>query len=118
MQAELTTLRREVFRRQTLSFKDSRSRSRTDNIASGAQQRAVDARQQELEQQASELQHLQQEVLRLRQERDAARLQISNTASKQAVNRKSGGVLVLLFLSWMPPECLMLHGMVPLSSAR
>lgn len=53
---------------------------------------AVGARQQELEQQASEVQHLQQEVARLRQERDAARLQIGSTSSKQAINTKPGGV--------------------------
>lgn len=94
MQAELTTLRREVFRRQTLSFNHSRSNAQTDNMSSSVQQPAVDPRLQELEQQASELQHLQQEVARLRQERDAARLQTSGIASKQAVNRKSGGALV------------------------
>ena len=91
MQTELTNLRQEMFRRHTLSFKGSRSHTQTDNVFSGMQQPEVDARQQQLEQQASEVQHLQQEVARLRQERDTARLQISGIASKQAVNRKSGG---------------------------
>ena len=94
MQAELTDLRREMFRRQTLSFKGSRSRTQRDDTSNSAEQPAAGARQLELEQQACELQHLQQEVARLRQERDTARLQISSTASKGAVNRKPGGVLV------------------------
>lgn len=83
-----------MFRRQTLSFSGSKSRTQRDDVSSIAQQAAVDARQQEVEQQASELQHLQQEAARLRQERDSARLQISSITSKEAVNRKSGGVLV------------------------
>lgn len=75
------------------------------------QQPEVDARQQQLEQQASEVQHLQQEVARLRQERDTARLQISGIASKQAVNRKSGGA-PSSSPSWVNVD-LMLDAMLP-----
>lgn len=92
MQAELANLRREMFRRQTLSFQGSRSRTQTDDMSSSMQAPAVGARQQELEQQAREVQHLQQEVACLRQERDAARLRISSTSPKHAINSKSGGV--------------------------
>ena len=94
MQAELTNLRREMFRRQTLSFKGSRSRTQTDDIDSILPQPGTGTRQ-ELEQQPREMQHLQQEVARLRQERDAARMQSNNgtSSSKQALNRKSGGAL-------------------------
>lgn len=81
-----------MFRRQTLSFQGSRSRTQTDDMSSGMQPPAVGARQQELEQHASEMQHLQQDVARLRQERDAARLQIGSISSKQAINTKSGGM--------------------------
>ena len=82
---------------------------------------AVAARQQELEQQASEMQHLQQEVARLRQERDAARLQIGSSSSKQAINRKSGGKPFNKVSTHRGLEnvgqmlgctCLMLHGVV------
>lgn len=81
-----------MFRRQTLSFQGSRSRTQTDDMSSRVQPPAVAARQQELEQQANEVQHLQQEVARLRQERDAARLQIGSISPKQVINTKSGGM--------------------------
>ncbi|KAL3149264.1 hypothetical protein ABBQ32_002081 [Trebouxia sp. C0010 RCD-2024] len=93
MQAELTNLRREMFRRQTLSFKGSRSRAQTDDTDSILPQPGTGTRQ-ELEQKTREVQHLQQEVARLRQQRDAARMQSNHGASssaKQALNRRSGG---------------------------
>ena len=88
MQAELTNLRREMFRRQTLSLRDSRSRTQTDDIDSTFAQSAVGRRQEEVQRQAREINRLQQEVARLWQERDAARMQNSTSSSKQAVNRK------------------------------
>ena len=101
MQAELTSLRREMFRRQTLSFKGSRSGTQADDIHSGLQQSLANSSQEELEQQASEMQHLQQEVARLRQERDAARMQSNSTSTKQALNRKPGGALLSPSCVWM-----------------
>jgi len=93
MQDELSKLRREKLRRQTYSFRDSRSPVSASDTATqnSLQQSAYRHRQNEHERVVSEMQHLQQEVARLRQERDAARMQRGDTAAKQALNKRPGG---------------------------
>jgi len=96
MQDELSKLRREMLRRQTYSFRDSRSPvSVSDTATQNSLQQSADRhRQNELERMVNEMQHLQQEVARLRQERDAARMQRGDSPAspaKQALNKKPGG---------------------------
>ena len=96
MQDEVSKLRRAMLRRQTHSFRDSRSPvSVTDSATQNSlQQSAHRSRQNELERVVSEMQHLQQEVARLRQERDAARMQRGDrpaSPAKQALNKRPGG---------------------------
>ncbi|KAA6427669.1 MAG: coiled-coil domain-containing 78 [Trebouxia sp. A1-2] len=96
MQDELSKLRREMLRRQTYSFRDSRSPISVSDTATqnSLQQSAYRARQNEHERVVSEMQHLQQEVARLRQERDAARMQRGDrpaSPAKQALHKRPGG---------------------------
>ncbi|DBA70525.1 TPA: hypothetical protein ACH3X2_011924 [Trebouxia sp. C0005] len=96
MQDELSKLRREMLRRQTYSFRDSRSPISVSDTATqnSLQQSAYRARQNEHERVVSEMQHLQQGVARLRQERDAARMQRGDrpaSPAKQALHKRPGG---------------------------
>ena len=98
MQDELSKLRREMLMRQTRSFRDSRSPApESDNDPhSSVQQSAYRSRQHEQDRLLQEMQHLQQEVARLRQERDAARVQRSNSPAKQALNHRPTGEIFCL----------------------
>ena len=69
MQEEIAKLRREMLRRQTSSFKDTRSPLLPSDSLTAWQEH------NHLQRHEDQVQHLQQEVARLRQERDVARMQ-------------------------------------------
>ena len=93
MQDELTKLRREMLRRQTSSFRDTRSpmQAADRNSQYAFDKSATRDRQEQDGRQLKEMQHWQQEVARLRQERDAARMQSNGSTAKQPLNRRPGG---------------------------